>query len=344
MDLIPHDTKIDFIGKRRVLALISAVLVIGTVVSLFTRGLNFGLDFTGGTLVELSYREPANIAEIRKQLTQSGFGDALVQRFGTTRDLMVRLPLGKVAKGEGVEARAAAASEAAHKVTVALRAAMGERETDSRPGQAQRCVREGSTEWSDCFIQVRRVEFVGPQVGEELAWKGGYALLFSLIGVFIYVIFRFEWRFAVGAIAATVHDVLLVFGFFSLTQMEFDLSVLAATLAVLGYSVNDTVVVFDRIRENFRKMRRVDVVEMLNASVNQTLSRTIITSGTTLLTMLALFFLGGEILYGFSVAMIVGIIVGTYSSIFIATPVTLALGITREDMMPVKKEGADTTP
>ena len=344
MDFLPHDTKIDFIGKRRLLALTSAVLVIGTLVLLIMRGLNFGLDFTGGTLVELSYREPANVVEIRSQLGKAGFGDAVVQRFGTTRDLMVRLPLGAASRGEGPEDRAAATSQAAQKMTAALRAAAGEREADSRPGQAQRCVREGSTEWTECSIQVRRVEFVGPQVGEELAWKGGYALLFSLIGIFLYVIVRFEWRFALGVIAATVHDVLLVFGFFALTQMEFDLSVLAAILAVLGYSVNDTVVVFDRIRENFRKMRRADVVEIMNTSVNQTLSRTIITSGTTLLTMLALYVYGGEILYGFSVAMIVGIVVGTYSSIFIATPVTLALGITREDMMPVKKEGAEATP
>ena len=335
MEIFKRVTHIDFIGRRRLWIGVSMFLNALTLVALFVYGLNFGLDFTGGTLVEITYSRPVDVAEARKALADHGMGDAVVQRFGTARDVMVRLPL---RAGED-------SARGSVKVIEALRAAVGEREVESRPGQAQKCLARESKTPAPCAAQVKRVEFVGPQVGRELAEKGGLALLFSAIGILIYVIFRFEWRFAVGAIAATAHDVFLVFGFFSFTQMEFSLSVLAAIMAVLGYSLNDTVVVFDRIRENFRKLRKHSVIEIMNTSVNETLSRTIITSGTTLLTMLALFFYGGEIMRGFSVAMIAGIAVGTYSSIFIATPVTLALGITREDMLPVKKEAApDSTP
>ena len=338
MEVFKRETRVDFIGKRRISMTVSMLLNLATLAALVIFGLNFGLDFTGGTLVELNYTQPADVTEVRKALVDKGFGDAVVQRFGTARDLMVRLPV------RGDEGKGAAVVSA--KLVETLRAALDEREVESRPGQAQKCLgRDSKAPPAACQVQVKRVEFVGPQVGRELAEKGALALIFAAIGILIYVIVRFEWRFAVGAIAATAHDVFLVFGFFAFTQMEFSLSVLAAILAVLGYSLNDTVVVFDRIRENFRKMRKSTVPEIMNASLNQTLSRTIITSGTTLLTMLALFFYGGEILRGFSAAMLVGIAVGTYSSIFIATPVTLALGITREDMLPVKKEGAaDTTP
>ncbi len=343
MEIFKRATRIDFIGRRRIPMGLSLALSLFTIVSLFVLGLNFGLDFTGGTVVELSYAQPASVVQVRKTLAEEGMRDAVVQRFGTARDLMIRLPAGKEGGKSGQDGKSENADTggkdtAATKVVAALRAAMNEREVESRPGQPQKCVKGGSTTPVACAIQVKRVDFVGPQVGEELAWKGGLALLLSTAGILVYVIFRFEWRFALGAIAATAHDVLLVFAFFSVTQMEFTLTVLAAILAVLGYSLNDTVVVFDRIRENFRKMRRSNVVEIMNASINQTLSRTIITSGTTMLTMLALFFFGGEVMHGFSVAMIVGIIIGTYSSIFVATPVTLLLGITREDMLPVKKE------
>lgn len=337
MEVFKRQTRVDFIGKRRIPMTVSMLLNLATLAALFIFGLNFGLDFTGGTLVELNYAQSADVAEVRKALVDKGFGDAVVQRFGTARDLMVRLP---VREGEGKGAAVVSA-----KLVETLRAALGEREVESRPGQAQKCLAGESKTPAACQVQVKRVEFVGPQVGRELAEKGALALIFAAIGILIYVIIRFEWRFAVGAIAATAHDVFLVFGFFAFTQMEFSLSVLAAILAVLGYSLNDTVVVFDRIRENFRKMRKSTVPEIMNASLNQTLSRTVITSGVTALTMIALFFYGGEILHGFSAAMLVGIAVGTYSSIFIATPVTLALGITREDMLPVKKEGAaDTAP
>ncbi len=330
MQIFRKLTHIDFIGARRIPIAVSSALVIATFVILFTRGLNFGLDFTGGTLVELSYAEPVQVAPIRKQLADAGLADTVVQHFGTSRDVMVRIPVRKDSN----------TSTLSNQVIEILRQNVGDNLVTSRPGKAQQC-RSNENKITDCRIQVRRVEFVGPQVGEELTEQGGLAMLYTLIAILAYVMFRFEWRFAVGAIIAISHDVLLTFGFFSLLQLEFSLSVLAAILAVLGYSLNDTIVVFDRIRENFRKMRKSTTVEIMNTSINQTLSRTIITSTTTMLTVLALFFLGGEIIHGFSIALMVGVVVGTYSSIYVATPAVLAMGISREDMMPVKKEGAD---
>jgi len=330
MQIFNKTTSIDFIGTRRIPVALSIVLVIATFFILFTRGLNFGLDFTGGTLVELNYAEPVQVAPIRKQLANAGLADAVVQHFGTSRDVMVRIPVKQDSKS----------SSLSNQVVEILRQNKNEKLVTSRPGKAQQCTGIGN-KIVDCKIQVRRVEFVGPQVGEELTQQGGLAMLYTLIAVLVYVMFRFEWRFAVGAIIAISHDVILTFGFFSLLQLEFSLSVLAAILAVLGYSLNDTIVVFDRIRENFRKMRKVTTAEIMNVSINQTLSRTIITSTTTLLTVLALFVLGGEIIRGFSIALMVGIVVGTYSSIYVATPTVLAMGVSREDLMPVKKEGAD---
>jgi preprotein translocase subunit SecF len=327
MEVFKRVTKFDFVRLRWWSLGISTFLNVATLVAMFAVGLNFGLDFTGGTLVEVSYAEPADVTAVRKTLAESGHADAVVQRFGGARELMIRLPL-----KEG-----AASAKLSAEVVATLRNVTGEREVQSEPGQAQKCVTGDGAVPVACHVQVKRVEFVGPQVGEELAWKGGLALLLTAAGILIYVIFRFEWRFAVGAIVASAHDVFLVFGFFVATQMEFSLSVLAAILAVLGYSVNDTVVVFDRIRENFRKMRKSSVVDILNASINETLSRTIITSGSTSLTLIALYFLGGETLRGFSLALLVGVFVGTYSTIFIATPTALFLGITREDMLPAKK-------
>ncbi len=324
-------TTIDFIGTRKLPIVLSTLLIAGTFVILFTRGLNFGLDFTGGTLVELSYAEPVEVSEVRQKLADGGFADAVVQHFGTARDVMVRVPLQK-------DKESVAVSE---EVVSVLRKARGEIGVESQPGKMQRCTSGSTPSLVDCQVQVRRVEFVGPQIGGELVEKGGLALIYTLIAILIYVLFRFEWRFAVGSIVAVAHDVLITFGFFAVTQMEFSLPVLAAILAVLGYSLNDTIVVFDRIRENFRRMRKTSVIETMNVSINQTLSRTIITSGTTLLTVLALFFLGGEIMRGFSTALIVGIVVGTYSSIYIATPTVLVLGISRADLLPTKKEGAE---
>lgn len=330
MKIFDKQTNIDFIGTRRIPVIVSILLIIATFVLLFTRGLNFGLDFTGGTLVELHYAEPVQVAPVRKQLADAGLADTVVQHFGTSRDIMVRIPVGKDSSS----------STLSNQVVEILHNSVGEKLVISRPGMAQQCSGNGN-KLADCQIQVRRVEFVGPQVGEELTEQGGLAMLYTLVAVLVYVMFRFEWRFAVGAIIAISHDVFLTFGFFSLLQLEFSLSVLAAILAVLGYSLNDTIVVFDRIRENFRKIRKGTTAEIMNTSINQTLSRTIITSTTTMLTVLSLFVFGGEIIHGFSIALMVGIIVGTYSSIYVATPAVLAMGASREDLIPVKKEGAD---
>ena len=294
LTLFKSGTNIDFIGTRKLPIALSVVLIVATFVTLFVRGLNFGLDFTGGTLVELSYAEPVEVSAVREQLAGNGFADAVVQHFGTTRDVMVRIPL-----RPGKESAALSSA-----VIAALRKAHDEVAVESRPGEAQKCTKASGATLVECHVQVRRVEFVGPQVGSELVEKGGLALIYTLIAILVYV-------------------------------------VLAAILAVLGYSLNDTIVVFDRIRENFHRMRRAGVVEIMNASINQTLSRTIITSSTTMLTVLALFFLGGEIMHGFSDALIVGIVVGTYSSIYVATPAVLALGISREDLLPAKKETAE---
>lgn len=330
MELIRPSTKFDFVGTRKWPIAISLILTVITTVSFFTRGLNVGLDFTGGTLVELIYAEPADVSKVRDELAANGFPDAVVQNFGTTRDIMVRIPLQPGKKS----------AELSSSLVNVLHKGLDETLVESRPGETQKCTKGTAKTMTDCQMQVRRVEFVGPQVGSELVEKGGLALIYTSIAILIYVMFRFEWRFAVASIIASIHDVWLTFGFFSLTQMEFSLSALAAILAVLGYSLNDTIVVFDRIRENFRKMRRASVAEIMNASINQTLSRTIITSGTTMLTVLALFFLGGEIVRSFSTALIAGILFGTYSSIYIATPSVLALRISREDLMVAKKEAA----
>lgn len=335
MEFFKKKTEIDFLGSRKIPAVISAMLLIATVVILVTRGLNFGLDFTGGTLIEIVYDKPVEISTVRKSLSDEGYNDAVVQHFGTIRDVLVRLPVKENEKSITLS----------NNLIALLRKQVGEIGAESEGKQTQQCRSLASNTIAPCKIQVRRVEFVGPQVGGELAEKGGKALLFTLLAVLAYVMFRFEWRFALGAVIAVAHDVLLTFGFFSITQIEFDLTVLAALLAVLGYSLNDTIVVFDRIRENFRKIRRSAVVDILNRSINDTLSRTIITSGTTLLTLVSLLVFGGEIIRGFAVALIVGVVVGTYSSIYIATPAVLILGITREDMLVPEKEGAtDSTP
>lgn len=307
MQLIKPNTKIDFIKLGLPMIVISVVLVVTSLGLLGFKGLNFGLDFTGGTLIEVAYDRPAELNSIRSALEEAGFEDAMVQRFDTARDIVVRLP------SQGEEASA---------------------ETSTRVLRALNTAAEGS-------VEMRRVEFVGPQVGEELKEKGGLAMLYAVIGILIYVWLRFEWRFSVGAIAATVHDSILTLGFFSLFQLDFDLTILAALLAVIGYSLNDTIVIFDRVRENFQTMRKASPREVMNASLNQTLSRTLMTSLTTLLVLLALFFLGGEVVHGFALALIVGVLFGTYSTIYVATTLCLWLGISRHDLMPVKKEGEE---
>ena len=298
-------TNIDFMRlKWQAIILSTAINLIG-IGSLLFQGLNFGLDFTGGTLIELGYKEPVELNSVRGALEGAGFGGATVQNFGSARDILIRLQ----PKGE---ADSAAVSD---KVFQTLSQAAG--------GQ----------------VELRRVEFVGPQVGKDLTEQAGLAILYSLIGILIYVALRFEYRYAVGAIVATIHDVIVTVAVFSLFQVEFDLTVLAAVLAVIGYSLNDTIVIYDRIRENFRKVRKGTSEEIVNLSVNETMSRTIITSGTTFITVLALYLFGGAVINGFALALLVGIGVGTYSSIYVASAAALMLGISRADMMPVKKEG-----
>ncbi|MDZ7663401.1 protein translocase subunit SecF [Thiohalophilus sp.] len=301
-----QNTNYDFTGKRRYAVFLSAALLILAIASLATRGLNFGLDFTGGTLLEVGYSEPVELGEVRSAIERAGYDNAVVQHFGSSRDVMIRL-----APEEG-QLNATLSDDI-------LKALKAENES----------------------VEMRRQEFVGPQVGEELRDDGGLAMLIALAFILIYVMARFEWRFAVGSIAALIHDVVIVIGFFSITQMDFDLTVLAAVLAVIGYSLNDTIVVFDRIRENFLRMRKSQPTEVINTSLNQTLSRTIITSLTTLLVVLAMFFLGGELIHSFATALLVGIIIGTYSSIYVASSVALALNVNSANLIPVEKEGAD---
>lgn len=297
--------KIDFMGKRKYALVFSAALVIASIIAMVVDGLNFGIDFTGGTLVELGYQQSIPLENVRGALANSQFNDAVVQYFGSTTDVLIR-----IAPREGMNS-----ADISNELIRLLQAA-------------------GQT------VDMRRVEFVGPQVGEDLTEDGGLAVLYALIGILIYVALRFQMRFSLGAIAALIHDVTITTGFFAITQIDFDLTVLAAILAVIGYSLNDTIVVFDRIRENFRRMRKTAPVDVINTSLNQTLSRTLMTSGTTLMVLAALFFFGGEIIHSFSTALIVGIVIGTYSSIYVASPVTLALGVTKQDLMPVEKEGA----
>ena len=330
MEFLKRDTRIDFIGRRRIAALISISVIVIVLLSLFFRGLNLGIDFTGGTLVEVSYSSSVNTEEVRTNLRRSGLDGVVVQYFGTSRDVLIRLPADPEVD----------AAESSSLIISSLREPYGETLAESSENDSQRCVfQDGTT--GDCTVQMRRVEFVGPQVGGELTEKGGLAMLYALIGILAYVAWRFEWRFALGAVIALVHDVVVTVGIFSLLGLEFSLPVLAAVLAVIGYSLNDTIVVFDRIRENFRKMRKGTIVEIMNTAINQTLRRTLLTSLTTLLVVVTLILLGGEIIKGFAVALFIGILVGTYSSIFVASPAVLSLRITRDDMLLIKKEGEE---
>ena len=297
---------IDFLGKRKIALGVSAFLLAVSLISLVTRGLELGIDFTGGTLVEVGYPQSVDLRKIRELLAGGGLDDATVQNFGTSKDVLIRL-----SSVEGVSS-----------------ADLSNRVMD--------LLNQG-----DANGELRRVEFVGPQVGDELTQDGGLALLYSLFGILVYVAWRFEYRFAIGSVAALAHDVLLTIGIFSILGLEFNLTVLAALLAVIGYSLNDTIVVYDRIRENFRKMRKGVPQEVMNTSLNQTLARTLMTSLTTLMVLFSLALLGGEIIHNFALALIIGVLVGTYSSIYIASPVVLALGVSKAGLMLPEKEGVE---
>jgi preprotein translocase subunit SecF len=307
MQLFKKQANFDFMGKRKIFMVVSAVLVLASIVSLSVRGLNFGLDFTGGTLIEMGYTHPVDLNKVRSTLETSGFPEAVAQHFGTSEDILVRIAPRKNQSN----------AEISSSIMSVLQAA----DTGK--------------------VEMRRVEFVGPQIGDELVEDGGLAMVYTLICILVYVGFRFEYRFSIGSVVALIHDVTITLGFFSFLQLEFDLTVLAAVLAVIGYSLNDTIVVFDRIRENFRKIRKGTSEEIVNTSLNQTLSRTLMTSFTTLLVLIALFIFGGDLIHGFATALILGIVVGTYSSIYIASSLALTMGISKADLMPVVKEGAD---
>ncbi|MCP1726266.1 preprotein translocase subunit SecF [Natronospira proteinivora] len=318
MDFIKKTPKIDFVGRRkRIPAMVlSAVLIVLSLGALGVKGLNFGIDFTGGFLVEVGYPEAVEIPVVRETLMEAGFEEATVTTFGTDREILIRLAPDATPGDEEGEGGEEARARVSDMVLEALRAQNPE-------------------------VDMRRVEFVGPQVGAELVEQGALAVLFALIGILIYVAFRFQYKMAPGAIACLVHDVIIVLGVFAVTQIQFDLSVLAAILAVIGYSLNDTIVLFDRVRENFPKMRKADSIDVINRSVNQMLSRTVVTSGTTLLVLLSLLQFGGEVIFGFALALTVGVIVGTYSSIYVAGTTLILTNLNREDLLPPKKEGEE---
>ncbi len=299
-----RELNIDFMGKRKIVGALSILLVLASIVSLAINQLSFGLDFTGGTLIEVSYPEAADLNLVRQLLEEGGYSNPVVQHFGAETEVLVRLSQGY-------------SPEVGEQVIYALNDA------------------------GKYSVELQRSEFVGSQVGEELREQGGLGMLLALAGVLLYIAFRFQFKFAVGAVVGLIHDVIIVLGIFSWFQWNFDLTVLAAILAVIGYSLNDTIVVYDRIRENFRKVRKGTSEEIINRSLNQTLARTIFTSLTTLMVLAALYLFGGELIRGFSIALIIGIIVGTSSSIYVAANILMALNISRGDLLLPVKEGVE---
>ncbi|KWR77291.1 MULTISPECIES: protein translocase subunit SecF [Pseudomonas] len=298
---------INFMGVRNIAFAATLVLTLIALGSWITKGINFGLDFTGGTLIELNYQQPADLGKVRDELVKAGYAEAVVQSFGDTRDVLVRMPSEDPELGK--------------KVAAALQQA-----DTQNPAS------------------LKRVEYVGPQVGEELRDQGGLGMLLALGGILIYVGFRFQWKFAVGAILSLIHDAIIVMGVLSFFQITFDLTVLAAVLAVVGYSLNDTIVIFDRVRENFRVLRKASLIENINISTSQTLLRTMATSISTLLAIAALLFFAGDNLFGFSIALFVGVLAGTYSSIYIADVVLIWLKLSAEDLIPPQAKEVDDRP
>lgn len=300
MQLFNFSQPLHFMRFKWPALLLSVLLVIGSIGSFATKGINWGLDFTGGTVIEVGLHQSADLTAMRDTLSSAGYPDAVIQLFGSSKDVLIRIPL----RPDLVQEKVGEA------VLQALNA------QQSTP------------------VELRRVEFVGPSVGEELKQDGGMAMLVALIGILLYVALRFEWRLSVGAVVSLGHDVILTLGLFSILQLEFDLTVLAAILALIGYSINDTIVVFDRLRESFRKLREATVDETIDHAITSTLNRTVITSLTTVLVLLVLFFMGGALINGFATALLFGIAVGTYSSVYVASAIAEVLGISREDMLP----------
>jgi preprotein translocase subunit SecF len=306
MEFFKIKKDIPFMRYALMFNIISIVTFVLAIFFLITKGLNFGVDFTGGTVMEVSYTQSANVPQIRDALNKLGFPDAAVQNFGTARDVLIRLPLKK-------ETSSANLSET---VMASLRQ-------------------------SDPAVELRRVEFVGPQVGGELVENGALALLFVCIGIVFYLWFRFEWKFGVAAIIANLHDIVIILGCFALFQWDFSLPVLAAVLAILGYSVNESVVVFDRVRENFRKLRKSNTVQIIDNAITRTISRTIITHGSTQMAVVAMLLFGGEALHYFALALTIGILFGIYSSVLVASPIVMWLGVSREDLTPARKDSLE---
>ncbi|HKY69862.1 MAG TPA: protein translocase subunit SecF [Gammaproteobacteria bacterium] len=309
MELFHHKTKYDFMGMRKYTAIFSALILVGSAVVLFTKGLNFGLDFTGGTQLEVRFKGVVDLEDVRTELGKDHLSDAKVTQYGSAQDYLIRIP-NRVDISE---------QELGRKVLSSLH-----------------------TKYPD--VDLRRVEFVGSEVGEHLAEQGALAVVVALLATMIYIAMRFEYRFAVSAGLALLHDPICILGYFSLFQIEFDLATLAAILAVIGYSLNDTIVVYDRVRENFRKLRKGTPVEIMNISINETLSRTIMTSALTLMVVVALFVFGGESLHGFSLALMIGIVIGTYSSIYIAGALALKMGLSKADLISSSKKPLDDLP
>lgn len=307
MRFLSKKTNIDFMRLGNAAILFSVVLILASVVALATRGLNYGLDFTGGTLIEVGYPSAPQIADVRANLASSGHADAVVQTFGAANEIVVRIP------------------------------PRGEESSDAKLSTEVLSALQQGVEGE---VEMRRVEFVGPQVGDDLTEQGILAVVYSLIGIFIYVMFRFQWRFSIASVAALIHDVIICMGLISIFGVEFDLTVVAAILAVIGYSLNDTIVLFDRIRENFPRLRKSLPKEVINVSINQVLARTLMMSLTTLLVLIALFIFGGQIIHAFAFTLIAGVVVGTYSSIYVASTSLLYLGVSKYDLLQVEKEGA----
>ncbi|GGW64404.1 protein translocase subunit SecF [Alishewanella tabrizica] len=313
MRIFRFTDSINFMRYKWPALMLSALLVLGSLGLLFTKGINWGLDFTGGTVIEVGFAENADLTQVRAILAERGYPDAVVQYFGSSQDVAIR-----ISPREGIDQ-----SRISNEILAAV------------------------SQTSSSAVEMRRIEFVGPSVGDELKEQGGLAMLAALIGILLYVGMRFEWRLSLGAVLALGHDVIITLGLFSLLQLEFDLTVLAAILALIGYSINDTIVVFDRIRESFRKLRDATAAETVNDAVTATLNRTVVTSLTTIIVLIVLFYMGGALIHNFATALLFGIAIGTYSSVFVASGIAVQLGLNREDMLPPpppEKEGEGTEP
>jgi preprotein translocase subunit SecF len=298
VEFFKRQTHINFLGLQRWAAALSLLLLVISISSLLIKGLHWGLDFTGGTQLQVSFNHPVELSQLRQKLQKAGFKDALVQSYGTSQDVLISLANQKVSQ---------------HNLALQMTKVLPD-------------------------AQLKQLEFIGPQVGRELATQGALAVFIALLGIMIYIALRFEYRFAIGAAVALIHDPILILGIFSLFNVEFNLTALAAILAVIGYSLNDTIVIFDRIRENFRKLRKRTSAEIVNLSINQTLSRTIMTSATTLFVVLSLCIFGGAMIHSFALALVIGIVIGTYSSIYVAGALSVALGLDRKQfLLPVKE-------